>query len=88
MVSYYHDGILADDDLANYDNDFDIVQDDDFILTDGDDSVCDNDQDGLTPEEAEAYENECKASAALYKALKKHFGAYYFHKWCKLEYII
>lgn len=50
--------------------------DDDFSIYDGDDTVCDDDRDGLTSEEAIAYERECEILQRFSDLLTENLGYY------------
>ena len=54
--------------------DYSYCIDDDYAIYDADDSVCDDGNDGLTNEEAKAYENECRAEAMLKAELRRLFN--------------
>ena len=58
MTKYEFDDLACiDDDFACRDDDFACI-DDDWACIDDDDAVCDDERDGLTQEEADAYEKE------------------------------
>lgn len=66
MTKYeFDDWACIDDDFACRDDDFACI-DDDWACIDDDDAVCDDERDGLTEEEADAYEKE-KAWYDLFK---------------------
>ncbi len=66
MTKYEFDDLACiDDDFACRDDDFACI-DDDWACIDDDDAVRDNERDGLTEEEADAYEKE-KAWYDLFK---------------------
>lgn len=54
--------------------DYSYCIDDDYTIYDADDTVCDDGNDGLTNEEAKAYENECRAEAMLKAELRRLFN--------------
>ena len=70
----YYDYSLMDDDIA--------IIDDDIAIIDYDETICDDDRDGLTPEEAEAYNEECKMLSELKSQLIGILGWNGFKKWC------
>lgn len=76
----------VDDDIAIIDDDISIVDDDESIIDD-DDTICDDDRDGLTPEEAEAYNNECRYFEGLHKKLISVLGWSRYKKWCHTYHI-
>lgn len=79
MPKYEVDDLSCiDDDWCCIDND-DSVYDDDWSCIDGDDAVCDDERDGLTEEEANAYEKE-KAWYDLFNKILM-FPHYYGLSW-------
>ena len=60
--------------------------DDDMAVIDDDETVCDDDRDGLTPEEAEAYNLECKILKEFRAQLIGILGYEKFREWCKSYY--
>ena len=68
----------VDDDIA--------IIDDDLAIIDDDETVCDDDRDGLTPEEAEAYNEECKMLRELSSRLIGLLGWSGYKKWCNSLY--
>lgn len=73
---------VIDDDIAIIDDDMAVIDDDEAVIDD-DETVCDDDRDGLTPEEAEAYNNECKALSELSQQLIRILGWNGYKKWCR-----
>jgi hypothetical protein len=72
---------IIDDDWAIVDDDIAVIDDDEAIIDD-DETVCDDDRDGLTPEEAEAYNKECKMLSELRAQLIGILGWSKFKEWC------
>ena len=71
MTKYEFDDLACiDDDFACRDDDFACI-DDDWACIDDDDAVCDDERDGLTEEEADAYEKE-KAWYDLFKEVLQY----------------
>lgn len=66
----------------NY-NDYADCIDDDMIMIDDDDTVCDDDRDGLTPAEAEAYDEECKVLNEFRMRMRDVLGWKGWQEWCK-----
>ena len=56
--------------------------DDDEAIIDDDETVCDDERDGLTPEETEAYNQECEMLRELKSQLIGILGWDGFKKWC------
>lgn len=75
MTKYeFDDFACIDDDFACRDDDFACI-DDDWACIDDDDAVCDDERDGLTEEEADAYEKE-KAWYDLFKEVLQYPYSY------------
>ena len=75
MTKYEFDDLACiDDDFACRDDDFACI-DDDWACIDDDDAVCDDERDGLTEEEADAYEKE-KAWYDLFKEVLQYPYSY------------
>lgn len=75
MTKYEFDDLACiDDDFACRDDDFACI-DDDWACIDDDDAVCDDERDGLTEEEANAYEKE-KAWYGLFKEVLQYPYSY------------
>lgn len=72
---------IIDDDISIIDDDMAVIDYDESIIDD-DETVCDDDRDGLTPEEAEAYNNECKMLSDLRAQLIGILGWSKFREWC------
>lgn len=56
--------------------------DDDLTIIDDDETVCDDDRDGLTPEEAELYNEECKMLKEFSSRMIGFLGWSKFKEWC------
>lgn len=75
--------------IADYaycvDDDIAIIDDDESIIDD-DDCICEDDRDGLTPEEVEAYNNECEALKEFKRQLINILGhgGFYQYSHCYL----
>ena len=62
--------------------------DDDYSIIDSDDSVCDDWRDGLTKEEEELYNRECKELKELRRTLIDAMGYEGFQDWKKTVMVV